>query len=86
MNGDRLRTYIMVLALAGNAAAWVWGAGSRQAHLDARLNSHQARLDRMEVVLEKLVEQQSLLARNLDVLTAIVRERTREMRYEPRQN
>jgi len=76
MNGDKLKTIVLFLALLGNAAAWLWGAGGKYAALEYRVNAHDARIDRIEDVLQRLTEQHGLLSRNLEVLTTIVKERT----------
>jgi len=67
-----IRLWLVVLALLANAAAWLFGAGSKWTTVEYRLSHTEQRLYRLEGLLERIVEQQNMTARNLDVLTALV--------------
>lgn len=82
MNGlvESLKTYGVIAGLLLNAGALVWTASGRFSTLDTRLADHQRRMDRIEIVLDRLTEQQALLAQNLRALTILVEERTKSYR------
>lgn len=75
MNGDKLKTIVLFLALLGNAAAWLWGAGGRYEQFEMRISQTERRLDKVELLLDRLAEQSYNLSMNLEVLTAIIKER-----------
>lgn len=66
-----LRTWLVLIALVGNALAWVYGAGAGDAELRADVRMNTKRMDKTEALLESVSLNQTQVAQNLSVLSAL---------------